>query len=72
MTLAQGQVGMTYKILDIDTDDEELEHFLFTLGCYKDEVVSIVSELSASYVLAIKDGRYNVDKELAQVIIVEE
>ncbi len=71
MTLAQGKVGNEYTIIDIDTDDEELKSFLFTLGCYKGETIVIVSTIGSSYTLAIKDGRYNVDKNLAQAILVK-
>ncbi len=71
MTLAEGLAGNTYKIKSIATGDEELEDFLFTLGCYEGESISIVSLYKNSMVVAIKDGRYNIDTDLAEVIDVE-
>ncbi len=61
---------MEYIVQSIQTDDEELNDFLFTLGCYTGEPIVVVSHVSGSYVVAIKDGRYNIDKELAQAILI--
>ena len=52
-------------------DDEELDAFLFSLGCYSGESITVISHLKSSCVVAIKDGRYNIDRQLAEVIIVE-
>lgn len=71
MTLAQGEIGKVYKVAKILVDDEELTDFLFTLGCYPGEKITIVSMISNSYVISIKDGRYNIDRELASEISVE-
>lgn len=71
MTLADGDIGKEYVVTQIVTDDEELTDFLFTLGCYSGEKVTIVSTISDSFVVAIKDGRYNIDKELATTISVQ-
>ena len=54
----------------IDTDDEELNAFLFSLGCYSGEPITVVSHLSNSCVVSIKDGRYNIDHQLAEAIVV--
>lgn len=70
MTLAEGTVGTAYTIADINTDDEELKNFLFTLGCYSGEQIVIVSMISGSFVVSIRDGRYNIDQNLASVIVV--
>lgn len=70
MTLAEGDIGTAYTIASIAADDEELESFLFTLGCYAGEQITIVSTISNSLVVAIRDGRYNIDKKLAGVISV--
>lgn len=70
MTLAQGKIGTHYKVISIDTDDEELESFLFTLGCYAGEEITIVSTISNNLVVSIRDGRYNIDRNLAAVISV--
>lgn len=71
MNLAEGEIGVTYTVSGIDTDDEELNGFLFTLGCYPGEPITVVSAMGKSLVLAIRDGRYNVDKNLATAIVVE-
>lgn len=71
MTLSNGEIGKVYKITKILLEDEELTDFLFTLGCYPGEFVTIVSIISNSYVITIKDGRYNIDKDLANEISVE-
>lgn len=70
MTLAEGAIGTTYTVSGIHTDDEELDDFLFTLGCYEGEKITIVSMISNSLVVAIRDGRYNIDKNLASAIAI--
>ena len=62
--------GKEYIIRQIDTDDEELNAFLFSLGCYSGEPITVVSRRRKSCVVAIKDGRYNIDNQLAEAIIV--
>ena len=47
---------------------EELNAFLFSLGCYAGEPITVVSHLKGGCVVSIKDGRYNIDKQLAGVI----
>ncbi|MBQ6937187.1 MAG: ferrous iron transport protein A [Clostridia bacterium] len=70
MNLAEATEGKEYIIADIKTDDEELNAFLFSLGCYSGEMITVISHLKDSCVVSIKDGRYNIDKELASAIIV--
>mgnify|MGYP003436763979 CR=1 FL=1 len=72
MNLRQAQEGKEYIIKNIATGDEELEAFLFTLGCYNGEPITVVSHLRGSSTVSIKDGRYNIDKRLAQAITVEQ
>ncbi len=72
MNLRDAQEGKEYIIEQINTDDEELDAFLFSLGCYSGEPITVVSRLKKSCVVAIKDGRYNIDKDLAQAITVKE
>ncbi|BES66709.1 hypothetical protein SANA_31480 [Gottschalkiaceae bacterium SANA] len=60
-----------YQIKEIQTNDQELKDFLLTLGCYRGETITVVSILSESYVILIKDARYNIDQELAEVIHLE-
>ena len=68
MTLLDAVEGKEYIISSIDTDDEELDSFLFSLGCYSGEVITVVSHLKSGCVVSIKDARYNIDKQLAQAI----
>jgi len=68
MDLLDAREGTEYIIKDIVTDDEELNSFLFSLGCYRGEAITVVSHLKDSCVVSIKDGRYNIDSELAEAI----
>ena len=70
MTLLDAREGEEYIIKDIATEDEELEAFLFSLGCYSGEPITVVSRLKNSCVVSIKDGRYNIDNQLAEAIVV--
>ncbi len=72
MKLRDGQEGKDYRIISINTDDEELNSFLLSLGCYEGEVISLVTVRRTGCVVSIKDGRYNIDKYLAEAIQVEE
>ena len=69
MTLAQAQEGIEYIIRSIETDDEELDAFLFSLGCYSGEPITVVSRRRGGCTVSIKDGRYNIDNQLAEAII---
>ncbi|MBE5970950.1 MAG: ferrous iron transport protein A [Lachnoclostridium sp.] len=70
MTLLDAQLGEEYIIRDIVTDDEELDAFLFSLGCYSGEPITVVSRKKGGCVVSIKDGRYNIDNQLAEAIII--
>lgn len=70
MNLREAQEGKEYIIQRIETDDEELDSFLFSLGCYSGEPITVVSHLKGGCVVSIKDGRYNIDNQLAEAIIV--
>lgn len=70
MNLTQGTIETEYIVKQIQTDDEELNAFLFTLGCYVGEPITIISVLRNAYVVAIKDARYTIDKQLAEAIII--
>ena len=70
MTLLDVQLGEEYIIKDIFTDDEELDAFLFSLGCYSGEPITVISRKKSGCVVSIKDGRYNIDKYLAEAITV--
>ncbi len=70
MNLTEAKIGEAYIIKAIETDDEELNGFLFTLGCYSGEPITVISRLRGSCIVSIKDGRYNIDNQLAGAIIV--
>ena len=71
MTLLDAQEGREYKIVSINTNDEELNAFLFSLGCYSGEPITLIRRRKHGSVVSIKDGRYSVDNALAGAITVE-
>lgn len=70
MTLKNAATGKEYIIQQIKTEDKELDTFLFSLGCYSGEAITVVSHLKGGCVVYIKDGRYNIDRQLAEAIVV--
>ena len=70
MNLTKAQEGKEYIIQRIETDDEELNAFLFSLGCYSGEPITVISRRRSGCVVAIKDGRYSIDRELAAAILI--
>lgn len=72
MNLTQAIEGKEYWITQIQTGDEELESFLFSLGCYSGEPITVVSRKKGGCVVSIKDGRYSIDNQLAQAILIQE
>ena len=70
MTLKFAEEGKEYIIERIETDDEELDAFLFSLGCYSGEPITVISHLKGGCIVSIKDGRYNIDNQLADAIVV--
>lgn len=70
MKLTEAKVGKEYIIRELVTDDEEMNAFLFTLGCYSGEPITVITKLRSSLVVSIKDGRYNIDNQLAGAIVV--
>ena len=70
MNLRNAEEGKEYIIREIVTDDEELDAFLFSLGCYSGEPITVISRKKSSCVVSIKDGRYNIDRQLAEAILV--
>ena len=70
MNLTSAQEGTEYIIKSIETDDEELDAFLFSLGCYSGEPITVVSRRKNNLVVSIKDGRYNIDSQLAEAILI--
>ncbi len=70
MNLTDAQEGKEYIVRRIETDDEELDAFLFSLGCYSGEPITVISRRRGGCVVSIKDGRYNIDHQLAEAIII--
>ena len=70
MNLRMAEEEKEYTIQRIETDDEELEAFLFSLGCYSGEPITVVNHLKGGCVVTIKDGRYSIDHQLAEAIII--
>ena len=68
MTLLEAEEGREYIVKDIATNDDELEAFLFSIGCYSGEPITVVSRMRGGCVVSIKDGRYNMDTDLAKAI----
>ena len=71
MNLSAAELGREYIIRGIETEDEELNAFLFSLGCYTGEPITVISRRWGGCTVSIKDGRYNIDKQLAEAILVE-
>ena len=72
MTLREAQEGKEYIISQIDTDDSELNAFLFSLGCYSGEKITVIAHRRGGCTVSIKDGRYSIDTPLAEAITVWE
>ena len=72
MTLMNVEEGKEYIIKCINTDDEELDSFLFSLGCYAGEPITVIRRRKGSLTVSIKDGRYSIDPLLGASIFVEE
>ncbi len=70
MSLNEAQIGQEYEIKALQTDDEELEAFLFSLGCYSGERITVVSKQKKTMVVSIKDARYSIDTALAESILI--
>lgn len=68
MTLNDADIGMEYRVRNINAEDNEMVSFLFSLGCYSGEPITVVSKKRSGVVVSIKDGRYNMDKDLSSVI----
>ena len=68
MNLLSAELAKEYIIKEIVIDDEELDAFLFSLGCYSGEPITVISRLKGGCTVSIKDARYNIDNELAEAI----
>ena len=72
MNLREVEEGIEYVIRSVETDDDELEGFLFSLGCYSGEPITVIKRRRSGCVVSIKDARYNIDSALAEAIEVED
>lgn len=70
MNLKQAEEGIKYIISDIKTNDDELDAFLFSLGCYSGEPITVISHLKGGSIVSIKESRYSIDNQLARAIMV--
>ena len=70
MNLRESTVGQEYIIKRIDTHDDELNAFLFSLGCYSGERITVIRIIKGGMIVALKDARYNIDNQLAEAIII--
>ncbi len=70
MNLRDAEVGAEYTVREILLDDEELNAFLFSLGCYSGQPITVISRRRSGMTVSIKDGRYSIDNKLAEAIIV--
>lgn len=68
--LTQAEVNRPYTIRGIATEDEDMKNFLFTLGCYEGETVTVISVLADNYIINVKDARYSMDADLAKAILI--
>jgi ferrous iron transport protein A len=68
--LAQANINAEYIIKEIQTNDIDMKDFLFTLGCYEGETITVISILAENFVIAVKDARYSIDIDLAKSIII--
>lgn len=72
MNLMNAELRKEHRVSSIETGDEALNAFLFTLGCYSGEPITVISRRKGSCVVSIKDGRYNMDRGLAEAILLED
>ena len=70
MTLKDAQEGIEYIVEALETGDEEVDSFLFSLGCYAGEPITVISHINGGCIVSIKDGRYTIDNNLANAILI--
>jgi len=70
MSLAQANLNKPYIVDSVHTDQEDIREFLFALGCYPGERITLISKLASNYIVNIKDARYSIDEDLAKAIII--
>lgn len=70
MNLNDAVEGREYIIRAVDSGDEEVDAFLLSLGCYSGEPVTVISHLQGGCIISVKDGRYTIDRDLAETILI--
>ena len=70
MSLSKAKLNTPHTVNCVKTDDEDIRGFLFTLGCYPGEKVTVISKLACNYIINIKDARYSIDEDLANAIMI--
>ena len=68
MNLLTAEEGKEYTVSHVNTDDGELDSFLFSLGCYSGEPITVIFRRHGVCVVSIKDSRYSIDNHLAEAI----
>ncbi len=68
MDLSMAEIGKEYIVKAVNSGDEEVDSFLFSLGCYSGEPITVINHTKSACVVVIKDARYNIDKALAKCI----
>ncbi|MBC7958692.1 MAG: ferrous iron transport protein A [Vallitaleaceae bacterium] len=70
IALTGARINREYTIKSVETNNNEVQDFLFTLGCYEGETITVISILADQYVVVVKDARYSIDKDLAECILI--
>ncbi|MGM0651531.1 MAG: FeoA family protein [Bacillota bacterium] len=70
LNLTEANINSPYVIKGVDTKDENMKEFLFTLGCYEGETITVLSLFPENYVINVKDSRYSIDEDLARAILI--
>ncbi len=68
--LTQADINVPYIITKVDTTDNSMKEFLFTLGCFEGEEITVISVLAENFVVHVKDARYSIDEDLARAILI--
>jgi ferrous iron transport protein A len=70
MSLSKANLNTPYTVSSVNTEQEDIRKFLFTLGCYPGEKITLISKLASNYIISVKDARYSIDEDLADAILV--
>ena len=70
LDLTNADLNTPYTIKRINAREEGMKEFLFALGCYEGEKVTVISVLAQNIVIHVKDARYSIDEDLARAILI--